>query len=237
MEGIHMKIVCFGDSLTRGVTFVKGRLRILKANYPAFLEDQFAKTNQNDVTVVNKGVFNAHSDGLLDRLEKDVLSESPDIVIVGIGGNDCDFRWDEVAEKPDDHHEPKVPLDRYLDNVKNMLAQIQNAGILPLVATLPPLDPVRYYKTISERTSTMVSHLVSTLGGIEHWHGKYNRHLNTFLDTTDIGKIDVRTAIKKAGDLKHLISDDGIHLTKEGYRVYSQEVFQSLQKHLLIKTI
>lgn len=224
-----MKIVCFGDSLTRGVTFVKGRLRIIKDNYPTFLQELLVNAKA-DMNVINKGVFNDNSDLLLARLEKDVLDESPDVVILGIGGNDCDFRWEEVADKPEVHHEPVVPLDRYLENVKTILTQVKEAGILPMVVTMPPLDPVRYYKSISERTSTAISHWVSLMGGIEHWHGNYNRQLNRLLDEWGLHKIDVRTAIKKAGDLADLISDDGIHLTAKGYRVYSQEVFQSLIK-------
>jgi isoamyl acetate esterase len=47
-------------------------------------------------------------------------------------------------------------------------------------------------------------------------------------DELGILKIDVRSAIKQAGDFSELISEDGIHLTAKGYRVFSQEVFQGL---------
>ena len=56
-----MKIICFGDSLTRGVSVVKGRLRILKDNYPAFLQELFTQKGEKDITVINKGVFNDNS--------------------------------------------------------------------------------------------------------------------------------------------------------------------------------
>ncbi|WP_226667942.1 SGNH/GDSL hydrolase family protein [Metabacillus litoralis] len=222
-----MKIVCFGDSLTRGVSLVKGRLRILKDSYPTSLQDLFSK-NKDHVNVINKGVFNDNSDLLLERLEKDVIHENPDYVIVGVGGNDCNFNWEEVAKKPLEEHNAIVPLDRYLNNIKTIIGQIHQSGITPIISTLPPLDPVRYYKNISERYSPAISHWISQVGGIDYWHGIYNHHLNLLAEELNIMKIDVRTGIKKAGNLVDLISDDGIHLTAEGYKALSTEIHQNL---------
>lgn len=225
-----MKIICFGDSLTRGVSVAKGRLRIIKQNYPAFLQQLFSEDKETNVTVINKGVFNDNSDLLLSRVDKDVIGQQPDYAIIEIGGNDCNFKWGEVVEKPTIEHQPIVPVDRYIDNIKNIVRQIQANGITPVIATLPPLDPVRYYNSVSETYSDVVSHWISKTGGIEHWHGIYNRNLNKLTDELGVLKVDVRTAIKKAGDLASLISDDGIHLTAEGYKVFSQDVYQHLKQ-------
>ncbi|MBL5772453.1 SGNH/GDSL hydrolase family protein [Bacillus sporothermodurans] len=225
-----MKIICFGDSLTRGVSVVKGRLRIIKENYPSFLQAFFLSNNRENVEVVNKGVFNDNSDLLMARLTKDVINEKPDYTIIGIGGNDCNFKWNEVAEHPDETHEPIVPIDRYLDNVKTMISIVKDSGITPIIMSMPPLDPVRYYKFIADKYGPSISHWISSLGGIEHWHGLYNRSLNKLVSDIDVIKIDVRTAIKQAGELIDLISDDGIHLTSTGYKALSREVFNRIIK-------
>ncbi|MFY4776814.1 SGNH/GDSL hydrolase family protein [Metabacillus sp. RGM 3146] len=224
-----MKIICFGDSLTRGVSFVKGRLRILKDNYPAHLEELFAE-DKKDVNVINKGVFNDNSDTLLKRVQKDVINEHPDFAIIGIGGNDCNFKWDEVASYPNRSHEAIVPLDRYMENVAAIVEKIKQSGITPVITTMPPLDPVRYYSYIASRYSSSISHWISAVGGIEHWHGMYNRSLNKLADDFQVMKIDVRSAIKQAGSLLHFISDDGIHLTSEGYQILGREVARHFYK-------
>lgn len=224
-----MKIICFGDSLTRGVSYVKGRLRIIKDNYPAFLQELFSREKDFGVSIINKGVFNDNSDLLLSRIDKDVIEERPDYAIVGIGGNDCNFHWNEVAENPEKEHQAIVPLERYLENVKAIVTKLQSAGITPVILTMPPLDPVRYYRFISSNWSTSISHWISMLGGIEHWHGMYNRSLNELIKELDVSKIDVRSALKKAGDLIDFISDDGIHLTAKGYKVISEEIFIHFQ--------
>ncbi|MGG4037013.1 SGNH/GDSL hydrolase family protein [Heyndrickxia ginsengihumi] len=219
-----MKIVCFGDSITRGVSYIKGRLRIVKENYPSIL-NSLCSTKQNTV-VLNKGVFNDNSDLLLKRLEKDVFKEQPDAVIICIGGNDCNFKWDEVAARPYEEHKPIVPLERYLNNIREMVKEINEKGIVPILLTLPPLDPKRYYHTISQRHGSEIAYWISKTGGIEHWHGLYNRRIKDLIKNINIPSIDVRTALKKAGDLKELISDDGIHLTSTGYSVMGKKIFE-----------
>ncbi|MBD8070423.1 SGNH/GDSL hydrolase family protein [Bacillus sp. PS06] len=225
-----MKILCFGDSLTRGVSFVNGRLKILKNNYPKKLQELLIKNSKEgeEIQVINKGVFNDDTDLLIKRLDQDVLDEKPDYIIIKIGGNDCNFSWSEVAQNPDDEHDARVPLDRYMDNLKSMLVKVKSEGIIPILSTLPPLDPVRYYNSITNNFSSEVSKLICRLGGIEYWHSKYNRAIKLVAEELDVLVIDVRSAIKGAGDSKELISDDGIHLTEKGYEVLAMEIFESV---------
>ncbi|MFS0781448.1 SGNH/GDSL hydrolase family protein [Bacillus sp. 1P06AnD] len=222
-----MRIICFGDSLTRGVSIVKGRMRILKDNYPALLADFFQK-KEKSVEVLNKGVFNDNSDLLLARLEKDVISLKPDLAIIGIGGNDCNFRWKEVARFPDREHEAVVPLQRYIHNLKEIVSRLKQEQIFPLFLTLPPLDPSCYYAFLSAQFCSSLGHWISKVGGIEHWHGQYNRALNKWIEEEGLKKIDVRNAIKQSGELSHLISDDGIHLTSEGYHALSKAIIETI---------
>ncbi len=226
-----MQIVCFGDSVTRGMTYIGGRLRIIKQNYPAFLQQSLSA--QPDFDVVNKGTFNDTSDGLCARLQTDVLSFHPDYVLIEIGGNDCNFHWDEVALYPDRSHEPNVPLRRYLDNIRKMIEQIRDSGSVPIVMTLVPLDPVRYYATLEKMYGFAIARWIAICGGIEHWHAMYNQGLLRLIRSLSVSTIDLRTALKSTSDLAFLLSDDGIHPSALGYQVMSQTIFASLQKMAL----
>jgi len=234
-----VKIICFGDSVTRGVSFINNRLRILKKNYPNLLLDLFAKNQENasisQVDVVNKGVFNDNSDSLLARLDKDVLKENPSFVIIGIGGNDCNFLWQEVAKHPNDKHVATVPLDRYVQNLEYIILKIKQGDATPILLTLPPLDPVRYYSYISNLFGSQICDWICRVGGIEHWHGLYNRTVKKVAQELDIKLIDIRTAIKKAGDLANLISDDGIHPTEQGYKVIANEIYSEMISYIETK--
>jgi Lysophospholipase L1 and related esterases len=220
----RLRIICFGDSVTRGVTFTKGRFRLVRENYPALLQKLLGDQDE----VVNKGVFNDNSDLLMERLDKDVIKLHPDLVLINIGGNDCNFHWDQVALLPEEEHVPIVPLNRYLENIQNMVRKISDAGAVPVVMSLLPLDPVRYYHALMEHYSHSLGHWISCCGGIEHWHGMYNRSLKQMVQRLGILSLDIRTAFKTKGDISELINDDGLHPTAKGYKVMAQIIFSSI---------
>lgn len=213
-----MRIICFGDSVTRGITFLNGRFKIIRNNYPALLQKGLG---EKDV-VINKGVFNDNSDCLLKRLDEDVLDLHPDLVLINIGGNDCNFRWDQVARLPEEEHIPVVPLNRYLNNIKLITEKISSSGSMPVLLSLLPLDPVRYYQALMTHYSQNIGHWISCCGGIEHWHGMYNRSLKELADKLHVTLFDLRTAFKKKGDLSELINEDGLHPTATGYQAMAE---------------
>ncbi len=69
-------IICFGDSLTAGTGASRGR------DYPAQLSKMLGRP------VINAGVPGDTTARALARLQRDVLSRSPDLVLITLGGND-----------------------------------------------------------------------------------------------------------------------------------------------------
>lgn len=221
-----MRLICLGDSVTRGVSYVRGRMRIVKTNYPALLQADLAGIPGLDV--MNRGVFNDNSDGLLSRIERDVFAENADAVLVEIGGNDCNFRWDEVAQRPLASHDAVVPLERYIANLTRIVEMCRRAQITPVLLTILPLDPVRYYRHVSQQYGQSIAHWIGRCGGIEHWHGMYNRALKQLTQYLNVMSIDVRTGFKRSGDLADLLSEDGVHPTESGYKTLSRLVAAEL---------
>ncbi len=79
--GVGIKIIAFGDSLTAGYGLPIGE------SYPAQL--QVALDKQGLVTeVINSGVSGETTRGNLERAEF-IRAQNPDIIILGIGGNDA----------------------------------------------------------------------------------------------------------------------------------------------------
>jgi acyl-CoA thioesterase-1 len=70
------RIICFGDSLTYGTGASKG------SDYPSQLSKMISRP------VINAGVPGDTTARALKRLEQDVLSRSPDVVLITLGGND-----------------------------------------------------------------------------------------------------------------------------------------------------
>jgi len=69
-------IICFGDSLTYGTGAPRHR------SYPAQLSEMIGRP------VINAGVPGDTTARALERLQEDVLDQSPRIVLITLGGND-----------------------------------------------------------------------------------------------------------------------------------------------------
>ena len=69
-------IVCFSDSLTYGTGASPGM------DYPSRLAEKLGRP------VINAGVPGDTTASALNRLERDVLAETPEVVLITLGGND-----------------------------------------------------------------------------------------------------------------------------------------------------
>jgi len=103
------RIIAFGDSLTEGVGAGTGQA------YP----DQLSR--RLNIPIINRGIRgNTTYDGL-DRLQKDVLNDRPDVVIVCLGGNDFMQR---------------KAIDRTFDNLRKIIEQTQAQGAMVVLVGL-----------------------------------------------------------------------------------------------------
>lgn len=75
------KIIAIGDSLTAGYGLP------IEESYPNQLEDKLLKDNYS-VNVINSGISGETTAGLLERIDF-VLKQSPNIILITIGGNDA----------------------------------------------------------------------------------------------------------------------------------------------------
>lgn len=217
-----MKMICFGDSITRGVSLQGTRLRIVKETFPKLLQQQF-----EDIDMMNKGVFNDNSRCLLERFDKHIVAENPNIVLIEIGGNDCVFNWQEVASRPMDDHVATVPLPQFIDNVKTICEKVRMLGAQPILLALPPLDAARYYTYLTNLFGHAISHWICRTGGISEWHARYNEALIQLSNNCHIPMIDTRTPFY-AHPIDEVICDDGIHPTAKGYALMAETIANAL---------
>lgn len=99
-------IICFGDSLTFG-TGASDNM-----DYPSQLSRLISKP------IINAGVPGDTTETALARLEEDVLSQSPRMVLLTLGGNDLKNR---------------VAKESAYQNLKQIIVSIQDQGALVIV--------------------------------------------------------------------------------------------------------
>jgi acyl-CoA hydrolase len=99
-------IICFGDSITKGTGATEGN------DYPSLLSQRL------DAPVINAGVDGNTTRDALQRIEKEVLTHNPRMVIVEFSGNDFLQR---------------IPLQETLENLDKMVAMIQERGAMAVL--------------------------------------------------------------------------------------------------------
>ncbi len=97
----NLKIVAFGDSLVQGVGSSQGN------DFVSLLSKKIG------LNIINAGISGNTTQNGLARLEKDVIEQKPDVVIVLLGGNDA-IR--------------QIPESQTFGNLEKIILQIKNSG-------------------------------------------------------------------------------------------------------------
>lgn len=126
-------IICFGDSLTYGTGAGK------EMDYPSQLSKMIG------TPVINAGVPGDTTARALQRLERDVLSKTPDLVLITLGGNDL---------------KNGVAKNRAFQNLRIIVESIQKTGARVILGGIkfPIRDRGfgRAYQELSEETGAVL---------------------------------------------------------------------------------
>ena len=209
-----MKIVCLGDSITG------------QSNLKAYLKWSFvldcmleARMGEGKVTVLNRGIGGDTTRGALKRLQKDVLDEKPDIVIIMLGGNDAG------GKRP--RKEVKANLEEIIRKSKGVGAKV----LLLQYHVLPnPEQPETVWKHVDDNNG-----LIAEVGDAEsvpvlNLGTAMQDALKTHKVTELLGRQDgVAHWETKPITQEHLASDkDGVHLNPGGELVFARAIFKKL---------
>lgn len=127
------RVVCFGNSLTRGYGATQGM------DYPARLEEM------TGIEIINSGVSGNTTAAGLARLEDDVLTFEPDVVLITLGGNDLKNR---------------VSVDTARTNLIRIIQRIQAAGAMVVLGGIDiPLYGKGYakmYESLARQTGSVL---------------------------------------------------------------------------------
>lgn len=224
------QIQVLGDSILKGIQVEPATGRYVTRNEIGIsgLERDFG------LTVKNGSHFGAtviKGQRLLERL---LQRETPcDVVVMDFGGNDCDFRWDQVAADPEGDHRPNVPLAEFLQRYREMIAQLRQRGIVPVLTTLPPLEPERFFNWWCRGLDqAAVRRWLGSLSNIYTHQENYSRAVEQLARETKTPLVDIRGAFLAHGRLPELLCEDGTHPNSAGQAVIGEAFRAFARDHL-----
>jgi len=130
---VYKKIEVFGDSLLKGIQINPQNMRYHVDNNidVSGIEETYSLSIKN---FSKFGCTITRGFGLIDKhLKSD--ETFCDAIVMDYGGNDCDFNWKEVAERPDDEHLPNTPLDVFIETYHKIIKSLKEKGIRPILTT------------------------------------------------------------------------------------------------------
>ncbi|MBU3216328.1 SGNH/GDSL hydrolase family protein [Clostridium estertheticum] len=223
-------IVAYGDSITKGIIYddKKSKYATLKENFTSIID------NKIKGPVYNAGKFgNTIMRGAL-KMYNDVIKKSPDIVLVEFGGNDCDYKWDEIAKNPEMEYKPNTDIYTFRETLLSMIDTLKNNHIMPVLLTLPPLDPLKYFNWISKEDSNSEKNILHWLGTKDRlftWHNSYSKMITQVANETDTVLIDIRSEFLKHNDYTRFLCKDGIHPNIEGQSLIATVILNFLKEN------
>jgi lysophospholipase L1-like esterase len=214
-----------GDSITRGKVWKEHERRpyITDKSYPYILKDML------DIDVCNDGVCDLTSEQMLQYVRKGAGFDGGSAVIFEIGGNDCNLDWRAIKKNPLGEHDALIPLSHFRENLLSIIDIIMGHGAVPVLSTLPPLDPDKYYNLLKRVFGEWIKVWIDNNGGIYKWQERYSDLIKAASRAKGIHLVDIRQSFLESEDYRKYISFDGIHPNEEGYSLIARTCGKALK--------
>lgn len=201
-------LVAFGDSITQGACVPKG------AGWVELLPELLKKKGKAEISVFNAGVGGNTSAEGLKRIQTDVLSRMPALVLVEFGGNDS---VNDASRA--------VSVDEFEKNILEINKQIADKGGKTVLLTFPPV--------INEWHAWRNDPHYGKWGGLDQCVEQYRQRTRNLSKRLGCPLFDLdlflRKQIKKNGRDTY-IAKDGVHLTAEANTLIAEAVLDFLEK-------
>ena len=206
------KIVAFGDSTTAladGVCVYTERIKRRLIECDLFAE------------VINTGVkLNTTSDART-RIEKDVISQKPDITIMQFGINDATVDvWKDPPEK-----QPRVCIDRYEQNVRYIIQRLREINSEILIMSPNPLCWTEELKKMYGKPP----YLPERVDGMNILLADYAKRVIQIAKELNVYYVDIYSVYRSEKDwLEGKFLVDGIHPNDVGHQLVVENLWPVL---------
>lgn len=173
---------------------------------------------QNGFQVLNKGIGGNTSGELLDRLERDVIAEDPDLVLLMAGTNDLL------------NSRKMVSFEKYESHMRKILSRLREQNIDFVLMSPPPADTIYLFQRHErdqfliepheklEKCRLLVKNLSKEYGGMFiDIYGYFSG-----MSVPDHNRDEIFRNEKNSN------ARDGVHLTEKGNKILGTYIFQVL---------
>jgi lysophospholipase L1-like esterase len=168
------------------------------------------------------GLTAAKAAVLLDRLLERGLES--DAVVMDLGGNDCDYPWKEIAARPDRDYPPAYSVEEFIDTYRGMVNALRKRDILPVLTSLPPLEPRRFldWWCRGADEEAVIRWMGGSVCNVYAHQELYSHAVERLAAEEGVPLVDIRGAFLENGHLDRIIGPDGTHPNSLGQALISK---------------
>ncbi len=214
-----MKVTVYGDSILKGVRLEDGRY-VVDREWERRLGERFG------ADIRNRSRFGCTIRKALTVIRHDCGAEPEGggLALLEFGGNDCDYRWEEIARDPEGSFRCNTPPEEFYREYGEAVDCLRRSGRTPVVLNLPPIHSEKYLGFLC-RNGLSRENILRWLGDVEaisRWQEQYSAMTERLAREKGAPLIDLRGAFPAGGDaLAELTCADGIHPSRAGQgRIY-----------------
>lgn len=211
------KLCVLGDSILKGVRLEENSNKYIVADGLGL--DVIA--DRAGLKLENHSKFGCTVTKAWEFAKKKFKSETPEVVFMDFGGNDSDFKWNEINDSPLDVHDPNTDISTFIGTYESMLDGFLEKGTTPVITTLIPVQSEKYFNWFCKNMSLAKDKVMSWLGDINriaHFQQVYSDAVKGIAAGRNIPLIDLRSAFEYEKD-QDLMCEDGIHPNKKGQQL------------------
>lgn len=210
------RIVLWGDSLGKGVIWNEQRARYgyAKTSAARIVESRLC------CEIQNRSKFGCTAPMGMEMIRQD-LSDSIacDAALLEYGGNDCNFDWAGISAEPEAKHVPNTLPEQFYSTLCDMVSILRAAGIRPILMTLPPIHPERYFQFfVGDKLNA--GNILQWLGDvwqIYRYQEMYSLMITDVAQAMRVQLMDLRArCLAVPGFIRTHICEDGLHLNELG---------------------
>lgn len=207
-----INIVAFGDSVTHGavgpdeINYETVYWNILKKKLNSF-------SSFMPVNVINAGIGGITADGSLFRLERDVFSHNPDLVIVCFGLNDVNGS-----------------LENYISSLEKIFCECNKREVETVFMTPNMLNTY-----VAEDTVEELKGYAAVTAEIQN-SGRMDKYMNAAVELAE--KMDIKVCdcykkwkeLSRTEDVTMLLANRINHPVKEMHELFAESIFEAVMK-------
>ena len=227
---INANIALFGDSIGKGVVHKKHEFLVTPNNAVKQFEEKYgvkvdnrSRFGQTIVKAVKRKVFT----DFVEKMDASVRH----VAVIELGGNDCDFFWENVAKKPDGEHDAITPLKEFVEYYEKAITYLIKNKVTVVCCNLTPIDSERYFNNVIGKfcdKNKVLDYFKGDFNVIFRNHEAYSKAITDICGNYLIPVLDIRTPFLNVGDFTTLLCEDGIHPNEAGQQV----LFDTVEKFI-----